>query len=97
KLDQFVSDAEPTELWPESILSGLTIEDLRDGPGQVADLRARLARLGVPVADVRPAGDGVMLAASREGAFSSPDWLFEIKYDGVRVLAWRDEDAVELY
>ena len=97
KADAFAGDAEPTERWPESILSGLTVEELREGPRRIADLHARLTRLRVPPGDVRPSGDAVMLAGSREQTFSDADWLFEIKYDGVRVLAWRDEDAVELY
>ncbi len=97
KADAFVAEEEATERWPESILSGLTVEELRDGPRRLAELRARLARLDVPVAAVRPTGQAVMLAGSREGPFASADWLFEIKYDGVRVLAWRDEDAVELF
>jgi bifunctional non-homologous end joining protein LigD len=33
----------------------------------------------------------------RAHAFSAPDWLFEIKYDGVRVLAERTGDTIELY
>ena len=97
KADAFAGDEDALERWPESILSGLTVEELRDGPKRVADLRARLTRLRVPLVAVRPTGAAVMLAGSREQPFSSPDWLFEIKYDGVRVLAWRDEDAVELF
>jgi bifunctional non-homologous end joining protein LigD len=97
KADEFAGAEEPTERWPESILSGLTVEELREGPRRVAELRARLERLGAPAADVRPTGETVMLAGTREDAFASADWLFEIKYDGVRVLAWRADDAVELY
>jgi bifunctional non-homologous end joining protein LigD len=97
KADAFAGDEEPTERWPESILSGLTVEELREGPAKLAALGEGLASLGAPAADVKPAGDAVMLAGSRERAFSDPEWLFEIKYDGVRVLAWRADDAVELY
>jgi bifunctional non-homologous end joining protein LigD len=95
--DAFAADAEPTERWPESILSGLTVEELRASPQRLADLRARLARLRAPAGDVAPTGEAVMLAGSRERPFSSADWLYEIKYDGVRVLAGRAGDAVELY
>src|SRR4030095_10317866 len=35
-----------------------------------------------------------MLATLGERAFSDPAWLFEIKYDGVRVLAERDGDRL---
>jgi bifunctional non-homologous end joining protein LigD len=97
KADAFAGDEEPTERWPESILSGLTVEELRGTPTRLADLRARLDRLRAPAADVAPTGETVMLAGSRERPFSNADWLYEIKYDGVRVLAWRAEDTVELY
>jgi bifunctional non-homologous end joining protein LigD len=97
KTDEFAADDEPTERWPESILSGLTVEELRDGPRRLAELGARLDRRRAPARDVAPTGEAVMLAGSREAAFSHPDWLYEIKYDGVRVLAHRREDTVELY
>ncbi len=97
KADAFAGDEEPTECWPESILSGLTVEELREGPTKLSALGECLARLGAPAADVKPAGDAVMLAGSRERPFSDPEWLFEIKYDGVRVLGRRVDDAVELF
>jgi bifunctional non-homologous end joining protein LigD len=37
-----------------------------------------------------------MLATAEARPFSRADWLFEIKYDGVRVLASRRRDVVEL-
>jgi bifunctional non-homologous end joining protein LigD len=38
-----------------------------------------------------------MLATLVDEPFSGPDWLFEVKYDGVRVLAERDGDRVRLW
>ena len=38
-----------------------------------------------------------MLATLQERPFSGPEWIFEIKYDGVRVLAERNGNTVELY
>jgi bifunctional non-homologous end joining protein LigD len=97
KRDAFAGDEEPTERWPESILSGLTVEELREGPTRLATLRSRLTGLAAPAGEVVPSGEAVMLAQSRERPFSHPDWLYEIKYDGVRVLASRSGDTVELY
>lgn len=37
-----------------------------------------------------------MLATLVDKPFSSPDWLFEIKWDGVRSLAWVEKGKVEL-
>ncbi len=57
------------------------------GEAGVARLVERAARLGAPrralaVGEVKP-----MLAEPGAGAFSKPGWLFELKYDGYRVLA----------
>ncbi|PYN48862.1 MAG: DNA ligase [Candidatus Rokuibacteriota bacterium] len=77
-------------------LFGLTVEELRDGPGRVETLRKRLAELGAPRAEIAPRGELVMLATLVGEAPTDPAWLFEIKYDGVRVLASRADDHVEL-
>ena len=66
----------------------------RDGPA--AEIRASLERLDAPrrpvrVADVRP-----MLAESRDSAFTRPGWIWELKYDGFRLLAGRRDGAPEL-
>ena len=39
-------------------------------------------------AELRP-----MQAASAEAPFSSPDYLFEVKWDGLRCLVFRDSDG----
>jgi len=96
KSDEYVGETEPTERYPESVLSGLTIEELRDGTGRVDALRRRLAELGAPRGDIAPSGDLLMLATIVEETPSDPAWLFEIKYDGVRVLASRAGDEIEL-
>ncbi len=96
KADAYAGETEPTERFPESVLSGLTVEELRDGPGRVETLRKRLAELGAPRAEIAPRGELVMLATLVDEAPTDPAWLFEIKYDGVRVLASRADDHVEL-
>jgi bifunctional non-homologous end joining protein LigD len=94
--DAHAGGPEPTERFPESVLSGLTLEELRGGDDKAATLRARLDVLGAPrrrLAPVQP----VMLATLVDEAFSDPAWIFEIKYDGVRVLAWRAGRDVKLH
>ena len=95
--DAFAGGDEPTEKFPESILSGLTVEELRDGPRRITALRKRLRALDTPTARVDAATQSVMLATLASTPFSRPGWLFEVKYDGIRVLAQRDGDEVELY
>lgn len=80
----------------ESILSGLTVEELLAGHDRVAALSARVEALGPPrgavsLADLKP-----MLAESREAPFSDPAWLYEIKYDGYRLLAEKRGGQVSL-
>lgn len=81
---------------PESIYSGLTLEEIRTGSQRSAQVRVELERLGVPRHEVRAAEVKLMLAETAEKAFSDPAWLFELKYDGFRVLAERQGGAVRL-
>ncbi len=43
-----------------------------------------------------PSRVGVTLAASVDRPFSDPGWLFEIKWDGVRALAWLEDGDFRL-
>jgi bifunctional non-homologous end joining protein LigD len=43
-----------------------------------------------------PASLAPMLATPIEQPFSNPQWLFEIKWDGVRALAWMDKHKIKL-
>ena len=81
---------------PESIYSGLTLEEIRTGSQRAAEVRAELERLGAPRHEVRAAEMKLMLAETAEKAFTDPAWLFELKYDGFRVLAERQGGAVHL-
>ncbi len=96
KADGGASDTELTERYPQSVISGLTPEELLDLPAKQAALRERIARLKAPQAEVSPR-QSFMLATLAEHPFSGDEWLFEVKYDGVRVLARRQGDAIELY
>ncbi|HEU4681291.1 MAG TPA: DNA ligase D [Gemmatimonadales bacterium] len=91
--DAYASDPFPPE---ESVLSGLTVEDLKAGRTPVESIRTELARLGAARREVRPEAAHLMLAESRERPFSDPKWLFELKLDGYRLLAARDQTAARL-
>jgi bifunctional non-homologous end joining protein LigD len=52
-------------------------------------IRADLAAIGAPRKPLAPQDVGLMLAETREKPFSDPGWLFELKYDGYRLLAGR--------
>lgn len=80
----------------ESVLSGLTVEELREGPRRAADLRAALAAAGAPRRRVDLARLSPMLAEAADAPFSASGWLFEPKCDGYRLLAGREGGAATL-
>jgi bifunctional non-homologous end joining protein LigD len=84
------------ERYPESVISGLTVEEMADPPARLAAVRAHLDAARAPRGAVDARTQGFTLATLGERAFSDPAWLFEIKYDGVRVLAERNGDRLTL-
>jgi bifunctional non-homologous end joining protein LigD len=89
--------AELTERYPQSVISGLTVEEMADVSGRLTAIRARLDALGAPRGEVNARAQAFALATLAERPFSDPAWLYEIKYDGVRVLASREGERVTLY
>ncbi len=82
---------------PRSVLSGLTVSELRSGVSHDDEIAARAAALGAPAGAPDPKRLRPMLAATADAPFSKPGWIFEVKYDGMRVLAFRRDDRVEIY
>src|SRR3989454_2262268 len=76
---------------PESVLSGLTVEELKAGKDRAAPALKALARLKAPRRAVTVEEAEPMLAETREQPFSRPGWLFELKLDGYRGRAGREE------
>ncbi len=97
KADAAAAETELIERYPQSVLSGLTVEEMRDLPAKRAGVRARLHALKAPRRDLSPQHQPFMLATLAERPFSGKEWLFEVKYDGVRVLAYRQGETAELY
>ncbi len=80
----------------ESVLSGLTVEELRDGRDRAGPIRAELERLGVPTRVVRVDDVEAILAETVEAPFTKEGWLFELKLDGYRILAELHDGQVRL-
>jgi bifunctional non-homologous end joining protein LigD len=80
-----------------SAMTGRTLEEIKEElppkrraiPIQPVELQG--ARKGA-----MPSRVGPMLATLADQPFSDPNWLFEIKWDGVRALAWVVDGAVTL-
>lgn len=91
-----------------SVLSGRTLESLFEAGPQSSGIQARMARTrlrealeaedlsGVPLSPlphlVKP-----MLATLIREPFDSPDWIFEVKWDGYRAIAEIRHDRADLY
>lgn len=93
KPDGAATGQDVEELPAGSVLSGLTVEDLAAGHDRAAAIEAELRRLGAPHRPVDAARLEPMLAELRPEPFSGPGWLFELKYDGYRLLAAKEEPA----
>jgi bifunctional non-homologous end joining protein LigD len=91
--DQYVSDAAYSD---ESVLSGMTVEELRAAKDRAAPLKKDLDKLGAPKRAVRVADTELMLAEPREQPFSKAGWVFELKLDGYRLRAAREDGEAKL-
>ncbi|MFO7587796.1 MAG: DNA ligase D [Gemmatimonadota bacterium] len=79
-----------------SVLSGLTVEELGAGVDRTDGFVRQLEDAGAKGQKVRAEHLGVMLAQAVDEPFSHPDWLFEPKLDGYRMLASRVGPSVRL-
>jgi bifunctional non-homologous end joining protein LigD len=90
--DRFAAKVDVTEQ-DRSVLSGVAVENLKVVPVKRIEA-AQLVPAGKTVA--LPAKLLPMLAETAEAAFNRPDWLWEPKLDGYRVLAFIDAKGVKL-
>ena len=96
KPDEWATPEGERPLAPESILSGLTVEDLKAGHTRLAEITARVAASGAPRRAVDFNDIKVMQAHTADEPFTAPGWLFELKYDGYRLLAEKRQGEVRL-
>ena len=82
------SPGEPDAFSEESVLSGLTVEEIKSGEGPAAQIlkaleqEERAIRVRVDPRKIEP-----MHCESADEAFTRDDWLFELKLDGYRLIA----------
>src|ERR1700722_9632721 len=83
KRENFASSADLLEEHPRSVLSGLTIEEMRDAPSIGRKVVTRLAKAKLPdlARPLKRADFPLMLAKLGGDSFDSSGWLFELKYD----------------
>jgi bifunctional non-homologous end joining protein LigD len=84
--DSFVKS--PGDIFVEtSVLSGLTVEEVKLGKSPAAELRVEIERAEAPKNYVDPAKVDAMLAEPRDTPFTRDGWIFELKLDGYRLIA----------
>ena len=85
------------EALPASVTTGRDLKEVEEGlPASASVLQADPGELEGAEKARMPEAIQPMLATLAEKPFSRPDWLFEIKWDGVRALAWIKEGKLEL-
>ena len=90
--DEWARDAAPPD---DSILSGLTLEDMPDPAAVEHRLSERIRNLEPAPPRTEPLAVEPMLAQPGD-AFDRAGWVFEIKYDGYRLLIEKDGEDVSL-
>lgn len=81
---------------PRSVLSGLTVEELGEAPAIARRIEDEAAALGAPARSATPAKLVPMLCGGATPALDDPSLLYELKLDGVRILAEKEGPAVRL-
>src|SRR5947208_13176968 len=92
--DQYVSTEPYTN---ESVLSGLTNDELRNATQRAEPIKQELAKLGAPKRALRLEDTELMLAETRADPFTKDGWLFEVKLDGYRMRAACQDGEPILY
>ena len=88
--DGFVRQ-EGTESYPDdSIYSGLAVDEIPKVDLLTDEMSGRLAQIGAKKRRVDARKITIMLATAQDEPFSKSGWLFEIKYDGYRLIAGRE-------
>ena len=83
--DEFVDPLWDAEKHAQSIVSGRTLEDVKLGRPARAPVEAnKISSLPGARKVSMPRSVPLTLASLSEKPFSNPDWLFEVKWDGVR-------------
>jgi bifunctional non-homologous end joining protein LigD len=85
---------EPVRDQPASVLSGLTVEEVRASVARDGAVEAALRSVAAPARALDAAALRPMLASNGGEPFTRAGWLFELKYDGVRTLVVKAADGV---
>jgi bifunctional non-homologous end joining protein LigD len=78
----------PGDVFPEeSVLSGLTVDEIKAGVAPTGKLRKVIEESGAERRRIDPRGVEPSHAESVDAAFTREGWIFELKLDGYRLIA----------
>ena len=92
--DEYVTTAPYSN---DSVLSGLTNDELRSAKQRAEPIRKQLEKAGAVKRALRLEDTELMLAETREDPFSREGWIFEVKLDGYRMRAACQDGEPMLY
>ncbi len=98
--DRFESaEIDIAESRPRSVLSGLTLQELAGASALASGMVAEIQKLHAPElkGSLAPGQFPFALAKLVTEPVEGAEWLYEIKYDGVRALAIRDGGSVRIF
>src|SRR5262249_12571226 len=99
KRDEFAApDTDVLERRPRSVLSGVSLNEMREGDRRAEKISAELERSRAPRlrAPIQSRSFTLALAKLVRQPVEGDEWLHEIKYDGVRALALRDSASTRI-
>lgn len=95
--DQYLDEG-GTDVYPhDSIFSGLTVDELADPGSKRTRIVSMAKELGARKKAPAAADVKVMKATALDEPFSREGWVFEIKYDGYRLIADRNPAGATLW
>ena len=95
--DVFASEEDFTESKPRSVLSGMTVQELGKADALYESAQRRARKLGAKEAEVHPSRLTPMLCTLEDVPVDRAGWIYELKLDGVRIVAERRGQEARLF
>jgi bifunctional non-homologous end joining protein LigD len=80
----------------ESVVSGRTLEDIKEGKRPTKKGKSPTPKITGAQKAAMPAHVSPTLATLADKPFSDPNWLFEVKWDGVRAISYLDRGKTRI-
>lgn len=95
--DAFSSAEDVVQTRPRSVLSGMTVAELASAERLYEEALARAASLGAEEGKLSASRLTPMLCSLEDAPTARDGWIYELKLDGVRILAERRDDEARLF